>query len=154
MGLWTKGAEKYPNFGYLDNGCYGNQKTPSELIKRLKGCRILAGKVLDWKKIVAMALCYHDNRNVVMATYKRYPCRSFGKMCVNKMSLWRHWWLGTVMSHWLLMMPWSKKATLECQETSSRSQSTVCVKRNARLIPNFFVAPMGEVDQKFTWSIV
>ena len=31
---------------------------------------------------------------------------------------------------------------------------TVCVKRNAHLISNFFVAPLGEGGQKFTWSIM
>ena len=31
---------------------------------------------------------------------------------------------------------------------------TVCVKRNAHLIPIFFVAPLGEGGQKSTWSIM
>ena len=31
---------------------------------------------------------------------------------------------------------------------------TVCVKRNAHLIPDFFVAPLGEEGQRFTWFIM
>ncbi len=31
---------------------------------------------------------------------------------------------------------------------------TVYSKRNAHLIPNFFMAPLGEGGQKFTWSIM
>ncbi len=34
------------------------------------------------------------------------------------------------------------------------TENTVCVKRNAHLIPNFFVAPLGEGGQKFTWLIM
>ncbi len=68
MGLWTKGAEKYPNFGYLDNCCHGNPKTSSELMKRLKGYGILSGGALLLKKIVAMDFCYHGNCYVVIAT--------------------------------------------------------------------------------------
>ena len=32
--------------------------------------------------------------------------------------------------------------------------STICVKRNAHLILNFFVALLGEGGQKFTWLII
>ncbi len=55
VGLWTKGAEKYPNFGYLDNHCHDNQKTSPELIKHLKGYGFLIGGALDGKKN-----CCHD----------------------------------------------------------------------------------------------
>ncbi len=48
VGLWAKGAEKYPNIGYLDNGCLSNQKTSSELIKRLKGYGILTVGAMGW----------------------------------------------------------------------------------------------------------
>ena len=57
MGLWTKGSEKYPNFGYLDNRCHGNQKTSPELIKHLKGYGILSGghwvgrELLSWTSV-------------------------------------------------------------------------------------------------------
>ena len=37
---------------------------------------------------------------------------------------------------------------------SSWTSCTVYSKRNAHLIPNFFVAPLGEGGQKFTWSIM
>ena len=33
------------------------------------------------------------------------------------------------------------------------NQSTVCVKRNAHLIPNFFVASLGEGDQKCEFMV-
>ena len=68
--LWTKGAEKYPNYGYLDNRYHGNQKTSPELIKHLKGYGILSGGALGGTKIVAMDFCYHGNRCVSMATKK------------------------------------------------------------------------------------
>ena len=35
-----------------------------------------------------------------------------------------------------------------------RLGTTVCVKRNAHLIPIFFVPPLGEGGQKLTWSIM
>ncbi len=49
VGLWTKGAEKYPNFGYL--------------IK-------VTGGTLGGTRIVAMDFCYHGNHCVAMATKK------------------------------------------------------------------------------------
>ena len=32
--------------------------------------------------------------------------------------------------------------------------TTVCAERNAHLIPNFFMAPLGKEGQKFTWFIM
>ena len=46
VGLWTKGAEKYPNFGYIDNRCPGNQKTFTRPIQYQKGNVFLKRKVL------------------------------------------------------------------------------------------------------------
>ena len=37
---------------------------------------------------------------------------------------------------------------------SQKLKNTVCVKRNAHLIPIFFVAPLGEGGEKFTLSIL
>ncbi len=71
VGLWTKGAEKYPNFGYLDNRCHGNQKTSPELIKHLKDYGFQIGGALDGKKIVAVTLLpwqplgFHGNQKNV-----------------------------------------------------------------------------------------
>ncbi len=70
VGLWTKGAEKYQNFGYLDNRCHGNQKTSPELTKHLKGYGILSGGALGRTRIVAMDSCYHSNHCVAMVTKK------------------------------------------------------------------------------------
>ncbi len=70
MGLWTKGAEKYPNFGYLDNRCHGNKKTSPELTKHLKGYGILSGGAFGGTRIVVMDSCYHGNHCVAMVTKK------------------------------------------------------------------------------------
>ena len=70
MGLLAKESEKYPNFGYLDNCCHGNQKTSIELIKHLKGYGILSGRALGGTRIVVMDFCYHGNHSVFMATKK------------------------------------------------------------------------------------
>ncbi len=91
VGLWTKVAEKYPNFGYLDNRCHGNQKTSLELIKHVNG---YGGGSLDGKEIVAMTLCYHGNRYVFMATKKCTIGQSGRTKCVMKMSQCRHRWPG------------------------------------------------------------
>ena len=71
VGLWTKGAEKYPNFGYLENRCHGNQNPPPpELIKHHKGYGILSGGALGGTSIVAMDFCYHGNRCVALRQLK------------------------------------------------------------------------------------
>ncbi len=45
--------------------------------------------------------------------------------------------------------------TVPCTSTSNDDPKyTVYVKRNAHLIQNFFVAPLGEWDQKSTWPIM
>ena len=68
VGPWTKWAEKYSDFCYLDNRCHGNQKTSSELIKRLKGYGILTRRALAWKKCCRgcmlpwQPLCCHSAR--------------------------------------------------------------------------------------------
>ncbi len=93
VGLLARGAEKYLKFGYLDNLCHSNQKTSSELIKRLKDYGILTGGALGGKKFVAMALFNHGNRYVVMAT-KNVHLQVNEVEKVGKMSLCRYWWPG------------------------------------------------------------
>ena len=44
--------------------------------------------------------------------------------------------------------------TLDPYSFLNNAANTVCVKRNAHLISNFFVAPLGEGGQKLTWSIM